>query len=371
MTALGVALLLLVVYTYVGYPVLVALWAKFLPRRLSAQAGFEPSVSVCLVVHNGEPYLSDKVASLQALDYPRQSLQILIYSDGSTDGTERLARRLAADDPRIFVVASPERLGKPTGLNRLVAEASGEVLLMTDVRQPLAPRALRALLEPLSDPSVGCVSGSLVLAGNTGASAYWRYEKLIRISEARLGSMVGVSGSLYAIRREDFRGLPSDVLLDDMFVPLLTAGAHKRIVMSAEAEAYDQAYADEREFGRKVRTLAGNYQLLAKLPWLLVPLKNPIWFQLVSHKLLRLACPFALLGLFWVSWVLASAPELSPVPRSFWQVLAGAQLAFYALAACGARAGRIGSLARTFVVLNAAAVVGLWRFLRGSQGVAW
>jgi poly-beta-1,6-N-acetyl-D-glucosamine synthase len=256
-------------------------------------------------------------------------------------------------------------------LNRLVAAASGDVLMMTDVRQKLAPRALRALLEPLSDPAVGCVSGSLVLAGNTGAGAYWRYEKLIRGSEARLGSMVGVSGSLYAIRRADFRPLPSDVLLDDMFVPLQTASGRKRIVLSHEAEAYDEAYADEQEFGRKARTLAGNYQLVAKLPWLLSPLKNPLWFQLVSHKLLRLGCPFFLLGLLCASTQLAFGAELGVAQRWPWQALVAGQLAFYALAGCGLRAGRLGALARTFVVLNAAAVAGLWRFLRGSQRVAW
>jgi biofilm PGA synthesis N-glycosyltransferase PgaC len=381
MTFVGVSLLLVLVYTYVGYPLLVALWAKVAPHRLVQQPGFAPSVSVCLSVHNGEKFLEQKVASLQALDYPPHLLEILIYSDGSTDRTVAVAQMLAERDPRVRIFANPKRLGKPSGLNRLRAEASGQVLLMTDVRQPLSPRALRALLEPLSDPRVGCVSGSLVLAGSTGAGAYWRYEKFIRCNEARVGGMVGVSGSLYAIRRSDLQPLPSDVLLDDMFVPMLAAGARKRIVLSQEAEAYDESYADEQEFPRKVRTLAGNYQLIAKLPWLLVPFRNPVWFQLVSHKLLRLVCPFALLGLLLCSLALAfpfapllplsSAPTPLSAQRQLWQLLAVGQLVFYALALMGARAGRLGALARTFVVLNAAAVVGLWRFVRGSQHVAW
>lgn len=371
MSWVGVSLLLLVVYTYAGYPLLMALWAKLLPRKVNSQRDYQPKVSVCLVVYNGARYLRQKLASLRELDYPADLLEILVYSDGSTDESVELARELAASDPRVRVFAGDERLGKPSGINRLAAAASGEVLLMTDVRQTLSPGALRALLEPLSDPSIGCVSGSLVLAGDTGASAYWRYEKSIRGFEARVGCMVGVSGSLYAIRRADFRALPSDVLLDDMFVPLQTAGGRKRIVLSHEAEAYDEAYGDEQEFGRKVRTLAGNYQLVAKLPWLLLPFKNPVWFQLVSHKLLRLACPFALLGLLWASLALALTPELAPLERGLWQGIAAGQLLFYALALCGARAGRLGALARTFIVLNAAAVVGLWRFLRGSQRVAW
>ena len=371
MTSLGVGLLLIVVYTYAGYPLLVALWARLAPHRIEPRPGFEPAVSVCLSVHNGEKFLAQKLESLQALDYPSHLLEILVYSDGSTDGTVKLAEKLALCDSRVKVFVSQARLGKPSGLNRLRAEASGHVLLMTDVRQTLAPRALRALLEPLSDPAIGCVSGSLVLAGNTGASAYWRYEKFIRGAEARLGGMVGVSGSLYAIRRSDLQALPSDVLLDDMFIPLLTAAAHKRIVLSHEAEAYDEATEDEREFERKVRTLAGNYQLVAKLPWLLLPFKNPLWFQFVSHKLLRLACPFALLGLLLASLTLALSPETAWPARRLWQALAAGQLVFYALALLGARAGRAGALARTFVVLNAAAVAGLWRFLRGSQQIAW
>lgn len=371
MTALGVSLLLLLVYTYAGYPLLVALWAKLLPRQTSVGSDFEPTVSVCLAVHNGVQHVAGKLQSLQQLDYPPDKLEILVYSDGSTDGTDELLQQLAQDEPRLRVVTSSERRGKPTALNRLWAEARGDVLLMTDVRQPLAPCAVRALLGPLAQPEVGCVSGSLVLSGAGGAGAYWHYEKSIRNCEARLGSLLGVSGSLYAVRRADYRELPADVLLDDMFVPLGVVRQRKRVVLSLAAEAYDEACSDEREFARKVRTLAGNYQLLSKLPWLLVPGVNPLWFQLVSHKLLRLACPWALLGLLSASLWLAFEPQLSSWERLSWRGLLAGQLLFYVLAACGSRAGRVGSLARTFVVLNAAAVVGLWRFLRGSQAVTW
>jgi len=371
MNALGVGLLGLLLYTYVGYPLVVALWARVAPCRLKPQPDFEPTVSVCISVHNGAAYLREKLQSLQALDYPAHKLEFLLYSDGSTDDTERLAAELVASEPRLRVLRSQARQGKPTGLNRLYAAATGDVLLMTDVRQPLTPHALRALLAPLSDPRVGCVSGTLMLAGGTGAGAYWRYEKFIRVAEGQLGRMVGVSGSLYAIRRADFRELPGDVLLDDMFIPLSAVGERKRVVLAREAEAYDQAYTDDREFGRKVRTLAGNYQLLRKLPWLLVPFRNPVWFELVSHKLLRLVCPFALLALLPLSVSLLLTTELSSFARAFWLLTLVAQLAGYALAAVGARAGKPGTLARTFVVLNAAAVLGLWRFLTKTQSVAW
>ncbi|HTQ04131.1 MAG TPA: glycosyltransferase family 2 protein [Polyangiaceae bacterium] len=371
MTLAAFGALALLIYTYAGYPLLALLWSRLAPRGVARRSDFEPTVSVCIAVHDGERYLEEKLRSLDGLAYPREKIEILLCSDGSTDGTEERARALAERDTRIRVFSLPRRSGKPSALNLLRREARGDVLLMTDVRQRLAPPALRALLEPLADPEVGCVSGTLVLAGETGPSAYWRYEYFIRSCEARRGSMVGVSGSLYAVRRGDFDELPADVLLDDMFVPLSLVRSQKRTVLSPEAVAYDEACDDEREFGRKVRTLAGNYQLLAKMPWLLLPGKNGVWFELVSHKLLRLACPWALVLLFWMSGVLAFDARLGAAAALGWRSVWLLQLLFYALALLGPRAGRVGVVARTFVVLNAAAVVGLWRFLAGSQAVTW
>jgi biofilm PGA synthesis N-glycosyltransferase PgaC len=372
MAGLALVAIFIVLYTYAGYPLLVALWARIAPRPVLGQDGFEPTVSICFAVHNGQDHLTQKVLNLQSLDYPADKLQLLIFSDGSTDDTERLLGDLAARDPRIQFLSSPERLGKPTALNRLLRRATGEVLLLCDVRQIIGRNALRLLLHDLSDPSVGCVSGSLVLAGETGAGVYWRYERLIRAAEARLGRMVGVSGSIYAMRRADMPDLPSDLLLDDMFVPLRVALATgKRIVLAESAEALDSACDDEHEFRRKVRTLAGNYQLIAKIPRLLLPGYNPVWFQLISHKIARLICPWALVAVFCAAGVLSLHRDLSVVETSAWRALFFAQCAFYGAAMLGARAGRLGALARTFVVLNAAAVVGLFRFVRGSQAVTW
>lgn len=368
MPAVVVTSLAVIAYTYVGYPALVVLWARLLPQLSRGSIEYEPTVSVCIAVHNGARHVRAKIRSLQALDYPREKLEFLVFSDGSTDDTIAIVEELAASDGRIRLFSGSERRGKPTAVNRLRAAARGEVLLMCDVRQPLAPCSLRALLSELSDPAVGCVSGSLIQIGDTGAGAYGRYEHAIRGSEARAGSMVGVAGSIYAIRREDMPELPPDVLLDDMYVPLKVAlSTKKRIVLADRAEAYDEACDDAHEFPRKVRTLAGNYQLIGKMPHLLVPLMNPLWFQLASHKLLRLACPWALVALF-----ASSSRELLLLPSSYsWRALFLVQVAFYVLSALGSAAGRLGILARTFVVLNVAAVVGLWRFVRGRQAVTW
>lgn len=371
-SALGAALLALIAYTYVGYPVWIALWARLFPRTVSARDDFQPSVSVLLAVVDGAEHLPRKLSNLQALEYPAELLEILVCSDGSSDDTLALAEQAAASDPRIRVFDNPTRMGKPSALNRLRGAAVGEVLILTDVRQAISPNAVRALVSPLADPSVGCVSGNLVLDGTTGAGAYWRYERFIRGSEGRLGRMVGVSGALYSVRRADFPSLPPELILDDMYVPLSVALAGKSVIFADEAQAFDQAFVDEREFSRKVRTLAGNYQLVALMPRLLAP-TSPAWFSLGSHKLLRLLCPWALLLLLVLSLglALAGTPGLSASATTLWRIMALGQLAFYSLAALGGRLGRLGVLARTFVVLNAAAIVGLWRFARGRQAVTW
>jgi biofilm PGA synthesis N-glycosyltransferase PgaC len=372
MGSLAFAAFALIGYTYFGYPLAVAALARLCSPRSDLEPEQLPFVSVCIAVHNGEKYVAGKIKSLLELDYPAARIEFLFYSDGSTDQTEGVIERFGANDPRIRLIRGAERKGKPTALNALSRAASGDVLLMTDIRPPLARETVRALVAPLGDPRVGCVSGNLVLTGSTGPGAYWRYEKFIRTNESRLGKMVQVSGTIYAMRRRDFPTLPGDIILDDVWVPMQMVLAKKRILFAEAAQAYEDAFDDDREFGRKVRTLAGNYQLLAAAPRLLSPLANPAWFQLMSHKVLRLVCPWALAVLLGASVAAAfNADVQSPAQRTFWLSAVLLQCAFYALAAVGARAGRIASLARTFVVLNAAAVLGLWRFARGEQRITW
>ena len=243
---------------------------------------------------------------------------------------------------------------------------------MTDLRQPLASRAFRALVSALGAERVGCVSGSLTLEGATGAGFYWRYENWIRHLEARFRSMVGVTGSIYAVRRTDVAELPADTILDDMWIPMRLRLAGKLLLFAPEAEARDDAFSDEREFSRKARTLAGNYQLFARLPRLLVPFVNPSWFEIVSHKLLRLVCPWALLVLpvATVAELETMGGQAGLLASALW-LFAATQVFFLIVAMLGPRAGRVGVLARSFVVLNAAAIAGLWRFLRGRQQITW
>ncbi|HEY5959282.1 MAG TPA: glycosyltransferase family 2 protein, partial [Polyangiaceae bacterium] len=196
--------------------------------------------------------------------------------------------------------------------------------------------------------------------------AYWKYEKAIRHAESKVDSVPGVTGALHATRRELFRPIPTDLILDDMFTPLQIAMQGYRVVFEPDAKAYDREVDAKNEFRRKARTLAGNYQLLAVLPGLLCPWKNRIFWQFLSHKVLRLICPFALLLLLASNVLMALRSSPGDLPYLATLLL---QFVAYGLAARGAWSGNAASkaarIAYTFVMLNAAAVEGLRRYLRG------
>ena len=372
MLSLLAASLLLCAYTWIGYPLAIAFLSLMRPLRVGRAPEWSPSVTACVAVHNGARYIEAKLESLLSQNYPPDRIEVLVYTDGCNDGTVALVAAAAARDSRVKLLVGAERAGKPTALNQMRRQALGEVLVMTDVRQTLAPGAFQALVSRLGPEQVGCVSGNLILEGATGASFYWRYENWIRRLEARFRSMVGVTGPIYAVRRVDVADLPADTILDDMWIPMRLRLAGKLLLFAPEAIARDAAFSDDREFSRKARTLAGNYQLLARLPRLLVPIVNPSWFEFVSHKLLRLLCPWALLVIPPATAAALATPGglADGLARALW-FFAAAQVFLLIAAVLGPWAGRIGMLARSFAVLNAAAIVGLWRTLRGGQPITW
>ena len=327
-------------------------------------------MSAIIPVYNAESYIEDKLESLLAQNYPKDKLQIIVTSDCSDDGSDGILESYAQRFPSIEFHRMDSRSGKPTLVNFMAEKAKGEILLMTDIRQPLVPDALRELVIRLADPNVGAVSGNLVLHGNEGVGFYWKYENKIREAEGRFRSMIGVTGPIYAIRKNDLEAVPEDMILDDMWIPMSLRLKGQRIVFAKEAIATDDTFGDEREFGRKVRTLAGNYQLFANLSDLLSPFKNPSWFETFSHKICRLLCPWALLGLFVFS-LLGSFSGGGVFSKSFCSLSFAGICIFLALSLFGPKAGALGRIARTFMVLNWAAVVGLSRFLKSSQKVTW
>jgi len=367
--------LALLVYTYAGYPLCIALWARLFPRPVLRAASFEPEVTLIVVVHNEEKRIRDKIETCLAQDYPAAKLRILIASDGSIDGTHALVQSYAARH-NVRLLPFPTRRGKAACLNDAVAESRGEVLVMTDARQKLSSGAVRCLVENLADPAVGAVSGELMLVNDDmtsfgeGVDAYWKYEKFIRQREALVHSAPGVTGALYAIRRECFQPIPGNTILDDVAIPMQAVRAGRRVVFDGRAHAYDQvSKSPEQERVRKVRTLAGNYQLIAMMPWLLSPRANPIFVQFLSHKVLRLVAPFAMALLLltnsvlsWDSWGYALLLLLQ---------IAGYALPLVAREVPAVAAWRVTKLATAFLMLNACAVLGLLQFLSKREGHLW
>lgn len=364
--------LLLLGYIFAGYPLGILSLSRLLPRRI-CKLSLTPSVTVVMAVHDGASLVQAKIANLLKLDYPREQLDIVVVCDGCHDNTAALCRQLAG--LRVQVLEFAERRGKAACLNDAVAAAAGELLLMTDVRQQLDPQALRELVANLSDPGVGAVSGELRLRdANTGFAqgmdAYWRYETMIRKAESRSGSTIGVTGALYVMRRELFQPLPPGTVLDDVLVPMNVVAAGYRVVFEPLALAWDrpsQQPAEERR--RKIRTLAGNYQLIQLAPWLLRPWRNPAWGRFVSHKLLRLLAPWLLLTLAICSAVLAMHHRLC----AFTLFLLAGGLALVAVDRRLPLAGRWWPvrLAVAFCYLNLFAAQGLVAFVRNRRLHLW
>lgn len=362
---------MVIAYAYVGYPLLLWLRSWWSPRPVMHGAG-TPEVSAVMVVRNEEAAIAPKLENLLALDYPPAKLEVVVVSDGSTDGTEKMLAEFARNDSRVRPVMKPDSRGKAAGLNHAIAAARGEVLLFTDARQSIEPQALRLLIENFADPEVGAASGELMLGdprtGETGKGMglYWRIEKKIRELESASGSVAGATGAIYCARRDLLDPLPQGAILDDVLLPMQVVRRGSRVIFDSRARAWDSPdLGSSREFARKVRTLSGNYQLLQLAPWLLGS-SNAIRFEFVSHKLLRLVVPFALLGLLISSLFLSG---------SLYRAALIAQLVFYALslvAIGGIKLGplsRIADPARTFVVLNSAAMVAFVNFVIGRKAV--
>src|SRR3989475_9148219 len=231
--------LLILGYTYLGYPAILRAWAMLRSRPPRLRNG-EPSVSVVVVAYNEAERIGARLENLLSLDYPGNRLEIILASDGSTDGTVEKAR--AYEREGVTVIAFGARRGKPAVLNDLILKAQGEIVVLADARQRFDAGALRALLGPFADPQVGAVSGGLILTDNAegttageGVGFYWRYEKFIRWSESCVDSTVGATGAIYAIRRDLFEPIQEDTILDDVLIPMRIARKGYRVLFEPRA----------------------------------------------------------------------------------------------------------------------------------------
>ena len=359
----------LVVYTFVGYPLVIARYAG--PERELGKVPHDFAVTVVISAYNAGKHIESRIDNLLAQDYPADRLQIIVVDDGSTDDTwEKLSRW--SDHPAVTLIAQPENGGKARALNVGLAAAKSELVVLTDVRQKFEPNTVAKLVEHFTDPGVGAVTGNLVFSAADEPDpqgGYWDIEKSIRENESRYRSTVGVTGAVYA-RRELIETLPDSLILDDVLIPMRMVRAGYRIKFERAAVAYDtKSDSLTEEYYRKVRTLAGNWQLLAQAPWLLSRSENPIFFEFVSHKVLRLLAPWALL------LMLISAFLLRDI--GFFMLVFVGQISLIGLAAIGFIGYRLrfkvplaGAL-MGFALLNIAAIVGTFKFFLGGQKDLW
>jgi cellulose synthase/poly-beta-1,6-N-acetylglucosamine synthase-like glycosyltransferase len=348
-----------------GYPITLRIWCALRTPKPVKKEFVPRTVSVVMPVYNGEQFLKKKLEWILGLDYPKDKMQILVIDDGSTDRTPQIAAEFA--DRGVECITVPNA-GKSAALNVGIQRSTGEILFFTDVRQELEPDALRNLVEYFADETVGVVSGELIIQeGETHHEAniglYWRYEKSIRRRLSRLDSTLGATGCIYAMRRSLAVPVPADVLVDDMFLPLAAFFKGYRILFDENAKAYDYPTALRSEFRRKVRTLAGNWQLLRYYPQLVLP-TNRMWVHFLSHKLGRCLMPLGLIG------IAVTTPFL---PHPYVWIAGGGQAAFYGLAVLGgfldheSALKRLTSLPRTFVVFALAALMAFQIMLPGKR----
>ncbi|PYU26742.1 MAG: family 2 glycosyl transferase [Acidobacteria bacterium] len=372
---------LLLAYTYLGYALWLWLYQQWCFRPVDKRA-ITPSVSIVIAAHNEAAVLPRKLNNLSQLEYPQELLEIIVVSDGSTDDTDQILK--SASTPNFLSLSLSQHSGKVAALNRGIATAKGDVIVFMDARQEIEPDAVAKLVRNFADPTVGCVSGELMLkkvtssAGQEGLGLYWRIEKAIRKMESNTGSVVGATGALYAARRELLAPMPEGALtsnagdwnirplLDDVFLPLSVAAQGKRIVFEPEARAWDEMPRDAmKEFRRKVRTSTGNYQLIWLAPWLLTR-ANPLRFRFISHKLSRLVAPLALAALLLSSiWLDGAVYRAALIFQTcFYASSAGAlfQKPFGIVT-------KLGKATSAFLLLNAAAVLAFFNFIARKRPV--
>lgn len=365
----------LIVYAYVGYPVLIYVLSRVFGRRPAPPLSPAewPSVSLLIAAYNEAKHIQQRIENALAMDYPRDQLQIVIASDGSSDATCDIVKQYA--DRGVILFDYNERSGKPAVLNRSVPRLTAEIVAFSDANSYTEPAALKSLVRWFADPQFGAVCGKLVLVdadtGQNVDSMYWKYETFLKQCESRLGGLLGSNGAIYALRRAWYPAIPDNTIVDDFVIPLqakIVNGCN--IVYDAEAVATEETPAGiQDEFKRRSRIGAGGFQAIGLLWRLLSPRHGWTAFTFLNHKILRWVCPFLL--------IIAVVTNLLLLDHAEYRWLLAAQSGFYLLAALGnvlpsqPKALRVLRLATMFTSMNAALLVGFFRWLFGTQRATW
>ncbi|HVG34520.1 MAG TPA: glycosyltransferase family 2 protein [Pyrinomonadaceae bacterium] len=367
---------LALLYTYVGYPLLLLIVSTLRPLAVKRGADSElPETSVIITAYNEERDLRAKLENTLALDYPAEKLEVIVASDCSTDGTDEIVREYAARG--VQLLRQPVRLGKTAAQNSAVASARGEIILFSDATTLYQTDVLRAIVPSFADPTIGCVAGRLVYVDpaqssvGQGARSYWGYETFLKRHESRACSLIGASGCLYAVRRSAYVPMYDEACSDFLIATLMVQQGLRAVYEPMAVCTEETNRLADKELRMRVRVITQTLNDLWRHRSMMNPLRSGFYaVQLFSHKVLRYLVPVFLAILFITSAVLA-------ISNAFYAVAFGAQLAFYLAAACGWALEQTGrrisllALPHYFVLANLASLMAFYKFLSGERYARW
>lgn len=361
--------LVLLLYTFIGYPLVLRFFAALKNQNPSLNDGFRPSVSVVLSVYNEEAVIKAKIQNFLALEYPSDQLELIIVSDNCSDRTNEIIR--SCENERIKLLIQQERSGKTKNLNRAVAEARGDILVFTDANAMFDPDAIQKLTRNFFDPSVGLVSGKSVyldpVTGNsTTGGAYRRYEDFIKGGESRVVSIVGADGAIYAMRKALYEPLKSEYINDFIHTIQVILKGFRSV---SDDEAICREVAEETgsgEFRRQTRIMAQSWLVfLTQIGKLISSGSFSYAWALISHKFMR-----------WITIPLMVLLLLSSIASLetgiFFQGILLFEMLFLLLVVCGGRLKKgISRVIYLFTLLHLAAMFGLYKYLSGNMYTTW
>jgi cellulose synthase/poly-beta-1,6-N-acetylglucosamine synthase-like glycosyltransferase len=361
-------------YVYAGYPVLVYLVSRLFPKKIQ-RAASEPKVTILITAYNEENAIRRKIENTLLIDYPKEKLEILVASDGSTDRTDAIVKEFAARGVRLF--RQEGRVGKTVTQNNAVERAAGEIILFSDATTDYRPDVLQAILPNFADEKIGCVAGKLIYVDSSasnigkGAKSYWNYETFLKEAESRACSLIGASGCLYAVRRSAYRPMYAEACSDFLICTLVYEQGLRSVYEPRAVCTEDTNRQTDKEMRMRVRVISQTFTDLWRNRKMLNPLRSGFYaVELISHKVLRYSVPLLLLLIYVSNAVLMPHAPL-------FETLFLAQNGFYLLAVLGwafeKMGARIGVFAipHYFVLANLASVFGFYKFLRGERYATW